>query len=230
MNRRIGWILATLSLWAVGPASAQRIDTPYRFFEETQGIGATASYVSTDKGSIGLGPESGIAFGGRYHIRLTGPFFVEAEALYFPTTRAVLDTAVIVADSAFEQVGEADIAIAMVQASLRFQITGQRTWHGILPFILLGAGVGIQAADDDEADEAVAGEGRFDFGTTFAGQIGAGIEIFPVERLAIRIDARNVLWQLKTPQAMLEADLGRAIPSEEWTNNLTASIGLTFHF
>jgi hypothetical protein len=76
----------------------------------------------------------------------------------------------------------------------------------------------------------VAGEARFDFGTTFAGQVGAGIEIFPVQRLAIRIDVRNILWQLKTPQALLLPNLGRTVPSEEWTNNVTASVGIAIHF
>jgi hypothetical protein len=169
-----------------------------------------------------------VAFGARYHIRLSGPFFVEAEALYFPTTRAVLDSTVV--DSAFQQVGEADIAIALVQGSLRFQFTGQRTWHGMLPFLLLGAGVALQAQDDDTADEDVPAEARFDFGTTFAGQIGAGIEIFPVQRLALRIDVRNILWQMETPQALLEHDIGRTLPQEEWTNNVSASLGISIHF
>jgi opacity protein-like surface antigen len=228
MNVRFGWIAAVLLLVGASSATAQRIDTPYRFFDHTQGAGAAVAYINTDKGTVGLGPESGIAFGGRYHIRLSGPFFLEAEGLYFPTTRAVLDTAVV--DSAFEQVGEADIAIALVQASLRFQVTGQRTWNGMLPFILLGAGLGLQAQDDDDADEGVPSEGRFDFGTSFAGQIGAGIEFFPVSGLAIRIDARNILWQLETPQALQQRDVGRTLPAEEWTNNITASVGISIHF
>ena len=228
MNGRAVWIPGVLLLVAAGSASAQRIDTPYRFHDETQAIGAAVAYISTDRGSVGLGPESGVAFGARYHIRLSGPFFVEAEALYFPTTRAVLDSTVV--DSAFQQVGEADLAIALVQGSLRFQFTGQRTWHGILPFLLLGAGVAIQAQDDDTADEDVPAEARFDFGTTFAGQIGAGIEIFPVQRLALRIDVRNILWQMETPQALLEHDIGRTLPQEEWTNNVSASLGISIPF
>lgn len=228
MNGRAFWIFGVLLLAAAGSASAQRIDTPYRFYDQTQAVGFSVAYISTDKGSVGLGPESGLAFGGRYHIRLTGPFFVEAEALYFPSTRAVLDSAVV--DSTFEQVGEADLGIAVVQASVRFQLTGQRTWHGILPFLLAGAGVALQAQDDDSADEDVPAEARFDFGTTFAGQIGAGIEVFPVERLALRIDVRNILWQMETPQALLEHDIGRTLPKEEWTNNVTASIGISIHF
>lgn len=229
MTRRTSWFFAVFMLVAAGPVSAQRIETPYRFFEEKQAAGLTFGYISTDQGSLGLGPKSGIAFGGRYHIRLSGPFFVEAEALYFPTTRAVLDTAVV--DSAFRNIGEATTALAFLNASLRFQITGQRTWHGILPFILLGAGAGLEVKDDDAADEAVPAEARFDFGTTFAGQLGAGIEVFPVERLAIRIDARNVLWKLDTPEGLeIETDLGRRVPTDEWTNNLTATIGISIHF
>ena len=228
MNGRAFRILSLFLLAAAGTASAQRIDTPYRFFDETQGLGAAVAYIDTDGGTIGLGPKSGVAFGARYHIRLSGPFFVEAEALYFPTTRAVLDSAVV--DSAFVRVGEADIGLAVVQASLRFQLTGQRTWHGILPFLLMGGGVALQAQDDDDADANIPAEARFDFGTTFAGQFGAGIEVFPVERLALRIDVRNILWELDSPQALLERDIGRTVPEEEWTNNLTASIGITIHF
>jgi opacity protein-like surface antigen len=230
MNVRFGWLLSAMLLLGATSAAAQRIDTPYRFYEQTQAAGLTVGYISTDKGSVGLGPESGMAYGGRYHIRLSGPFFLEGEALYFPTTRAVLDTSIVVADSTFEQVGEADIAIALVQASLRFQITGQRTWNGILPFVLLGAGLAVEAKDDDEANEAVPSEARFEFGTTFAGQLGAGIEFFPVQGLAIRIDARNILWQLKTPQALQQRDIGRTLPAEEWTNNITASVGISIHF
>ena len=228
MNGRLFGILGVLLLALTAPAAAQRIDTPYRFVEQNQAGGLTVAFINTDKGSVGLGPESGTAFGARYHIRLTGPFFAEAEVLYFPSTRAVLDTAVV--DSAFEQVGEADMAIVSAMASLRFQITGQRTWHGILPFILLGAGAAAQVQGDDEADAAVPGEARFDFGTTFAGQLGAGIELFPVERLALRVDVRNILWQLDTPQALLQRDIGRTLPEQEWTNNVTASLGISLHF
>lgn len=228
MTRRIVLLIGALFLGGTTAAVAQRIETPYRFFEETQAGGLTVGYISTDKGSIGLGPNSGPVFGGRYHIRLSGPFFIEAEALYFPTTRAVLDTTVV--DSAFQQVGDADLGIGMLLASIRFNLTGQRTWNRVVPFILLGVGGALAIGDDDAADENIGSDARFDFGTTFAGQLGAGIEWFPVERLAIRVDARNVLWQLATPQALLEQNVGRTVPTEEWTNNVTASVGVSIHF
>lgn len=227
MNFRIA-AFALLLLAHAGTAAAQRIDTPYRFFSETQAAGVAVSYIATDKGSIGLGPEAGVAFGGRYHIRLSGPFFIEAEAFYLPTTRAVLDTAVV--DSAFRQVGEADLGILTATASLRFNLTGQRTWNRVLPFIIAGIGVAIEVKDDELADEDVPGESRFDFGTAFAGQVGAGIELKPAGPLAIRIDGRALFWQLDTPQGLLTVDVGRALPTDEWTTNLAASIGISLYF
>jgi hypothetical protein len=84
--------------------------------------------------------------------------------------------------------------------------------------------------DDDAADEDVPSESRFDFGTTFAGQLGGGIELFPAERLALRIDARSVFWQIKAPDGLLVRNLGRPLPEDEWVNNLTFSVGISFHF
>lgn len=228
MTARIRLMAGLLILAGATPGLAQRITTPYRFFEEKQAAGIAAAYISTDEGSLGLGPKSGAAFGGRYHIRLSGPFFVEAEALYLPTTRAVLDTVVV--DSAFTKVGEADIGLAIAQASFRFNLTGQRTWHNLLPFLLLGVGAAVEVEDDDAADADIAPVARTNFGTTFAGQLGAGIEWLPVERIAIRADVRNLLWQLKTPEGLLRFDLGRTVPTEEWAGNLTTSIGISVHF
>jgi hypothetical protein len=231
MNRRIALLIAVLVLGSASQAAGQRIDTPYRFFEQRQATGLFAGHISTDKGTIGLGPESGSAFGGRYHIRLGGPFFLEAEALYLPTTRAVLDTVVV--DSAFQSVGEADMGLVTGLVSLRFHITGQRTWHRLLPFLLAGAGISTEVEDDDTADEDIDSEFRYDFGTTFAGQIGGGIEWFPAERLAVRFDARSVLWQIKAPEGLLlrgQQEFDRPLPQDEWVNNLTFSVGLSFHF
>ena len=228
MTARTRLFIAVLLLAGASPAAAQRITTPYRFFEETQSVGITALHLSTDEGSLGLGPRSGTGFGVRYDIRLSGPFFVEAEAVYLPTTRAVVDT--IVVDSAFTEVGEADISVALLQASLRLNLTGQRTWHRLLPFVFLGIGTAIEVQDDEEAEVTIVPSARTDFGTTFAGQLGAGIEWFPVERVAIRADVRNIFWQLRTPEGLRVFDLGRTLPSEEWASNLAGSIGIAVHF
>ena len=225
---RIPVFLVSGLLAGIQPAEAQRITSPYRFQETSQEIGGYAGYVSSEKGSVGLGAKSGVAYGARFAIRLGGPFMVEAEALYFPTSHAVLDTVVV--DSAFQEISSADQTIVAATAAMRFNLTGPRTWNGIMPFVLAGVGVAAQTDSDTEEVEKAPTDARFDFGTSLAGVLGAGIGIFPSKHLSIRIDGRNLLWKVKTPAALLRGDFGRTMPQDEWVQNLSASAGVSIHF
>jgi hypothetical protein len=62
MIRRIAlFVLAAALLPA--PAAAQQIDSPYRFLEAGQSLGAFAGYVSTGQNPLELGPKSAPVFG-----------------------------------------------------------------------------------------------------------------------------------------------------------------------
>jgi hypothetical protein len=222
-----GWALAALGLGA-GPTSAQAITSPYRFLDRGQSIGPFAGYIAASKGSIGFGPSSGPVFGARYGIRITGPFTLEAEAAYFPTTRAVLDT--VPADTTVEVVGEADLALAIAWAALRFNLTGPRTFHGVQPFLLFGGGAAIDVAGDAAAEEDLAPDVRFDFGTSFAGELGAGIEWFLSPSAALRLDGRNLLWRLKTPLPFLQGARSLVFTDREWAQNFQLSAGFSLYF
>jgi hypothetical protein len=222
-----GWALAALGLGA-GPTSAQAITSPYRFLDRGQSIGPFAGYIAASKGSIGFGPSSGPVFGARYGIRITGPFTLEAEAAYFPTTRAVLDT--VPADTTVEVVGEADLALAIAWAALRFNLTGPRTFHGVQPFLLFGGGAAIDVAGDAAAEEDLAPDVRFDFGTSFAGELGAGIEWFLSPSAALRLDGSNLLWRLKTPLPFLQGARSLVFTDREWAQNFQLSAGFSLYF
>jgi hypothetical protein len=215
-------------LLAVRAAPAQRITSPYRFIDTKQHAGAFVGTISGGKGAVGLGSKSGPAAGLRYGLGIGGAFMVEAEAVYFPTSHAVLDTVVV--DSAFTQLGTADQTLVVGTAALRLNLTGSRTWHGLQPYALLGGGAVIQARRDRAAVEMAPVDARYDFGTSFAGTLGAGIEVFPSQRLAIRVDGRNLLWKIKTPAALLRSSIGTTLPTDEWAYNLMASVGVSIHF
>jgi hypothetical protein len=114
--------------------------------------------------------------------------------------------------------------------ALRFNLTGPRAWHGLQPFVLFGGGAVIETSTDDDENNKAPNEARLDFGTSFAGTLGAGIAWLPSSRLAIRVDGRNVLWKLKTPAAFLRADIGRTIPQDEWVQNFSVSAGVSILF
>jgi hypothetical protein len=230
MLRRTSSVLVALVLVVVGvhAAHAQAIRSPYRFIEETQTGGIWAGYLATERGEIGFGPEAGPIFGARYSIRLSGAFTVEADAGYFSSTRTVLDTAVV--DDEFEQVGEADFRALLLNGSLRFNLTGPRTWHRLQPYVAFGAGAAVDISPSADAESTLAVDARYDFGTSFAGQFGGGVEWFPSERVTFRFDVRDVLWKINTPTAFLLSRLGDEITTDQWTQNFLFSAGAALHF
>lgn len=227
-NWRLSLPLVAGLLASVEPASAQQIPSPYRYVDERQSVAVFGGYAITDEGRLELGPESGPAGGVRYSLRISGPFTAEASATYFPTTRAVWDTTTV--DAALTRIGEADLGLALVDASLRFNITGPRTYYGLMPYVVAGGGAAIAISDEDDVETAaeLPADARFDFGTRFAGHVGAGIEWFATRRLALRADARDVFWKLPTPPAFLRQNLD--VPEEEWVQNFVLTLGAAYHF
>jgi hypothetical protein len=211
-----------------GSVAGQRIDSPYRFVDTKQSAGLFGGYIFASEGSIGLGPESGPVFGGRYGIRLSGPFTIEADIGYFPSTRAVLDT--VPGEVTFTTIGEADLTLLLARGALRFNLTGPRTWHSMQPFVVFGGGVVIDLSSEAAVEDNLPQDARFDFGTSFAGELGAGVELFFSRRLALRLDGRNVLWQLEAPIAFLLGDRALTVPDQEWAQNFYLSAGLSIQF
>lgn len=209
-------------------AAAQDIDSPYRFVDPGQQVNAFIGAIETDVGALGLGPESDIAYGLRYGIRLAGPFSVEAAATMFPTARAIQDTVISGADTSLVATGvEADMTIGVIAADLRFDLTGPRTWHRLMPYALLGIGAAFKITEDDAADESLEPNVRYDFGTRLVGELGLGVEWIPIDRFALRLDARNMLWKIEAPVALQTLD---DAPSEEWVQNFLLSAGVSFRF
>jgi opacity protein-like surface antigen len=218
-------VAALGALSAARPAAAQVIPSPYRHVETKQSLNLFGGYPLTDEGKLELGPRSRALAGLRYTIRLGGPFSAEASATYFPSTRAVYDT-VPAASGARRFVGDANLDLAMAAASLRFDLTGPRTYHNLMPYLLFGGGVAFDASRNQAIDAEVKPDVRFDFGTRFAGHVGAGIEWFATRRVGLRADARDVFWKLRTPKAFLTPDT----PESQWVQNFAFSLGLAYYF
>lgn len=222
-------LLVLLALHAA-PIAAQRLDSPYRFLDHGQQAGVFASYLLPSEGRLGVGPQSSPGVGLRYGIAVSGPFSVEVEALFSSMTRSVVDTSFTTPDSARVVRGEGDFALLAAMGSVRLSLTGNRTWNGLQPFALFGAGVVSNLAGDSPADTLVAEDARFTFGTSFAGQLGAGAEYFFSQRWSARFDARTALWKLKNPVAFRLGERGRLVPADEWEGNSIFSAGLSLHF
>jgi hypothetical protein len=83
---------------------------------------------------------------------------------------------------------------------------------------------------ESSLEEDLGSDLKFDFGTSFAGVLGTGIEWLSDGGFGIRLDARNILWKLKTPRAFLLRTEGATLPSDEWSQNFSFTAGLVYHF
>jgi opacity protein-like surface antigen len=227
--------LAALAL-VTAPAAGQSIDSPYDFVDPSQSIWAFGSAVLPDRGTIDIGPGSGYGAGLGYSIRISGPFNFDARVAYVPTTRRVFqavpaDSAAIVEDPrvGLEEIGEADLALLLIDGSLRFDLTGPRTWYRLQPYALIGVGGVLRVSSDNAAEEGLPAEPdyrvRFKNGVT--GHIGGGVEWYVTDRITVRADARDLLWKIHVPDGFLE---DRVIDDEQWVQTAHLSLGLAVRF
>jgi hypothetical protein len=224
-NTLLAPLILALPLVLPVPAQSQDIRSPYRFVDETQALGAFGGYIVTDQGSAELGPQSAPVLGARYTIRLNGPFSVEGEMGFMPTHRTVWD----IQDGERTRVGDADLSLLLLSAGLRFNMTGSRTYHDLMPYLVVAGGAAIRAAGDDSLDLQVSTtDARYRFGTSFAGHLGGGVEWFGLGPVTLRGDARVLLWELESPAAFVRLQPG--LPSREWAQNYMLSASVSYRF
>jgi len=229
--RTLSVVCAVLSV--IGPATsgalqAQQIPSPYRFLDTRQEAGPFAGHMRTGTGQSGLGPKSGAVYGARYGIDISGPFGLEGTVSYVGTTRDVVDPRRAGTDRVR---GPADVSLVLIDARLRFSLTGQRTWHSLSPFLIGGGGIGFDAASRPALDQELRESDRYEFGVRATGILGGGVRWVITDRLLMRGDAHLTLWQIDPPTGFSDPTLNLESPGEkEWVNNRTLTLGLAYRF
>lgn len=230
--------LAVTAAVTPAPAASQGITSPYDFVESSMGIWAFGSAVLTDRGTLDIGPGSGYAAGLGYTIRVSGPFNFDARAAYMPTSRRVFN--VLSADSAevredprvgLEQLGTADLDLLLLDTSLRFDLTGPRTWNQLQPYAVVGAGVALRIRSDEGAEELLPEDNddlRVEFESGVTGHAGAGVEWYVSDRFSVRADARDLFWKIHVPRGFFVD--GRVVAEEQWVQTAHLSLGAVYRF
>lgn len=217
-----------------GPPS---IDTPYRWLDGSFRIAPYAAKLQTGRGDLELGPASTQLYGARTRLRLTGPLSLEGNLGYASSERSVIDPRLSSGPAAVDTV---PFRWAVAEGVIQLALTGQRTWHGIQPYLLIGGGM-VLAVDEpgspalsDSADAAF----RFEMNAAPTAVAGAGTEWRVSEALGVGLEVRDHLWRLKTPDGFFREEVLNNIdeadapaPEEtQWTNNLEFGVGLWFYF
>lgn len=222
-------LAAVLIVAAVPTMSvAQSIPSAFRFVDTRQEAGLFVGTSSMAKGRFAFGPAGGITTGARWGIDLSGPLGFEAVAGVISGTRDIINPAKVVGD---QKIGEADALAGVVDARLRFTLTGDRTWHRLAPFLVGGGGLAFDLSKSAELDAELAADDRFSFRTGFFGTAGGGARFFLTDRLALRGDAVFSLWKISTPPGFSSPERGFAsVEKAEWVSGRHLTLAAVIRF
>lgn len=207
MSKSIRALTLCLSMAALGVApsalQAQVVvghtpeTTPYRDIDGVQRFTVFGGYFKAQGDGLDASPQSGPAFGLRYDLPVAGPadFFVRVERVN--SFRNAFDPTLPTATRAL---GRQDLTLYSGDLGFALNLTGRRTWHGIIPTVNFGLGI-VSASGATAKDP-------YSFGTQFAFSVGAGIRYNPSNSYEIRLDATPTFYQNHYPTAYFTAPAG----------------------
>lgn len=219
-------LLALVVGLVAAPAAAQQVDvgypppaSPFRDLAFKQEATVFGGYYMAAKDPAGVAPQSGPMIGIRYELTIGGPV-----QFVFRTARVNSERHVInpLEPQATRDLGVQSWPIYLTDLGFSLNLTGQRSWHGVVPVIYTG--VGLASDLDKQVDED-----PFNLGTTFAFSFAGGLRIVPGGRFQVRADAGTWIHQIKYPTTYYgtTSDNTSVLPDDQAKNFWKRNLGLT---
>ena len=217
--------LACIATTARGQVGHLPQSSPYRDLETKHEFTLFAGHYNAGEDPINVAPNDGPMFGLRYQIHVGGPAFLMVRWAHVNSNRNAIDPTKI---DAARQLGKKDVSINLYDVSLALNLTGEKSYHHIVPVINVGGGIascGCSVSQDP-----------YSFGTPFAFSFGGGIRWVPGGRFQLTADWNDYLYQLKyqteyylNPPGGTAAVTGNSSRSF-WKNNRALTIGASLLF
>lgn len=224
-------LFAFLFVAVAMPAAAQSVDvgysppkSPFRDLEYHQELTFFGGYLSAAKDPAGAAPKAAPMEGIRYEVAVGGPAQIFARLARINSERNVIDPTL---PAATRQLWSQSWPVYLVDAGISLNLTGQRTFHGVVPVVSSGVGL---VSDLDKAVDA----DPFNLGTTFAFSFGAGLRMVPGGRFEVRADVGTYLYQIKYPTGYYVAasDNTAVLPQNQaksfWKRNGAFTLGVSY--
>ena len=217
-------VFASTATAQVGHAPAK---SPFVDVEQRHELTLYGGYFSAKKDPAKVAPQSAPMLGFQYLWRASGPVNLGLGLMTVNSKRLVLDPSTPIAT---REVGTQSQPLYAGEAFLSVALTGERSWHHLMP--MAGAGLGLITNGKD------ADVGGFKFGTRFAFPWGAGVRWIPGNgRFAMRADIKDWMYTIRFPQAYYTsavssepAILAAGTPPSRWTNNFAMTVGASISF
>ena len=163
--------------------------SPYRDIRKGHSFTATGGYLTGDGGDLNIGPHHGAVFGARYDIRTSRTIQFGLGLAHGSLERFIVNPFVTLAN---RRSGPVSPSVTFAELNLQFNLTGNKSWRRIAPFV--SASAGLAFASGTPADTS-----RYEFGNKFYIAPGVGFRFFLGERIHLRGDARLTFWKLNYP-------------------------------
>ena len=230
---------AMVAMALARPAMAQQVGydpahSPYRDVGYRQGVTPFVGWYSAALDPAGVAPRSAPMFGLRYDIHLAGPAQFMVRTALVNGKRNVIDPR---QPAGSRLLGQKPSELLLADLGLIVNLTGERSWHSLVPLVQFGAGV---ASDVHPAQDV----GNYKFGgtagTTFALTFGGGVRYVPggrFERWEVRGDVTDYLYAIKYPSSYfttITSTQPGVLPfrssASRWRHNAGLTLGLSYRF
>ncbi len=214
---------ATARAQQVGYAPSR---SPFRDVDNTMEYSFSMGRFSAGSDPAGVAPQGGPEFSFLYGWHAVGPLFLTSSLSRISSVRQVVDPA---RSAAARNLGTAYWPLYAVDGAMALSLTGDRTFHDVMP--LLNLGMGIISDRHTQSDI-----GDFQFGTRFEFVWGATVRWIPTKRWALRADLNNHFYSMGYPQTYYVAakDGTTTVPTQQsksfWRNNPSLTIGISYLF
>ena len=205
--------------------------SPYRNLAGNKWISVQGGYLAGSAGSAGVGPSDGMFMGVRADFGLTAAIDLTADLAAADLKRVPIDPT---QGPENRVTGSARQTVLLAQTGIVLRLSGEKTWHGLLPYA--GLTMGLAVGTEVEADSL----SNFNFGFHFVTGPQIGVRVHPGRRLFLRLEARDIVWRLKYPNVFFEVPTNDpdSLPvlnpltedDSEWTHHPMLIFGLGFRF
>lgn len=230
---RLARLVRAALLTAAAPAAAAAQDvgytpeaSPFRDVPYRQELTTFGGYFLAGADPAGVAPQSGPMVGARYEIRIGGPAQFYARTAVAFTERDVVNPRLAPGARAL---GSESVTLGLADVGISLNLTGQRSWRGIVPVVAGGAGIATDFASPDI--------GGFRLGTPFAITLGAGVRWTSGGNWQVRADVTDYLYQVKYPPLYFQAPASNVDPvlpatakQNVWKHNAALTLGVSYLF
>ena len=190
--------------------------SPYHDLAKGSSFTAMGGWLLGDGGRLGVGPNSGHTFGGRFDLRAS-----RALSIGIGGERGHLERLIIDPTQPVDQrvSGPVSQNVTFVEAFLTLNLTGGKSWHGFAPFVGLVGGAAF-------AEKTPADTSGYNFGTKGFFAPATGFRLFLGDRFHLRGEVRANFWKLSYPTSFRSGTEPVTADAKEWNLAPWFAVGL----